>query len=513
MPKFVNYYRVKQDSMLFSDKIKSLREAEKITQRTMAKALDIGVPMYCRIERGERSVRKEQIPVIAEALQTDSEELLKLWLADQMATLMDGENDVFNEVVDIVKKGNQEMNKHRQEFTFIDLFAGCGGLSEGFYREGFRALAHVEINHWACETLRKRMNYYGYNDVESGVLEYDITSEDIIEKLNKAVNGRTVDVIIGGPPCQAYSTAGRVRDAKGMETDPRNYLFESYVRILEFFKPKFFVFENVTGLLSAKVNNELIIKKVLSALGREYKVVDDPSILVHNTADYGVPQLRKRVIIMGVRKDIKNKEAGDLYQSVLRTHWSPESSKDEKIGRKKFISVKEAIGDLPPVEPGKDASTTDFFYRCDNDFLKRIGKKGIYPLYDQIARKHNDLDRERFRVMIHNHWSFGQLRREMPQYEHEHARVFDNSYVVQWWDLPSKTILAHIHKDGFQFIHPDESQARTFTVREAARIQSFPDDFEFAGSRGEKYKQIGNAVPPLFAEALAKSIKKNLKDL
>jgi DNA (cytosine-5)-methyltransferase 1 len=119
----------------------------------------------------------------------------------------------------------------------------------------------------------------------------------------------------------------------------------------------------------------------------------------------------------------------------------------------------------------------------------------------------------RFTVMIKNHWSFGQLRKAMPQYEHEHARVFDNSYVVQWWDMPSKTILAHIHKDGFQFIHPDGNQTRSFTVREAARIQSFPDDFVFAGSRGEKYKQIGNAVPPLFAEALAKSIKKNLRDI
>ena len=132
---------------------------------------------------------------------------------------------------------------------------------------------------------------------------------------------------------------------------------------------------------------------------------------------------------------------------------------------------------------------------------------------DHVARKNNNLDRERFSIMIHNHWTFGQLRRAMPQYEHEHARVFDNSYVVQWWDLPSKTILAHIHKDGFQYIHPDEAQARTFTVREAARIQSFPDNFEFAGSRGEKFKQIGNAVPPLFAEALAKSIKMNLNKL
>lgn len=479
----------------------------------MAEALSIGVPMYSRIERGERAIRKEQIRILARVLDTDFNELLKLWLADQVSAVMDGEEDKFNEVVNIAKVSKKMISKQKRAFTFIDLFAGCGGLSEGFYREGFQALAHVEINHWACETLRKRMKYYGYKNIDNEVIEYDITSEDIIDKLNIAVDGRTVDVIIGGPPCQAYSTAGRVRDAKGMETDPRNYLFESYVRILEHFKPKFFVFENVTGLLSAKVNNELIFKKVLEALGREYKVVDDPSILVHNTADYGVPQLRKRVIIMGVRKDIQNKGARELYQNVLRTHWSPEASNEEKNGRKKFISVKEAIGDLPSVAPGEDASTNKFHYPCDNDFLKRIGKQGIYPLYDHIARKHNDLDRERFRVMIHNHWSFGQLRREMPQYEHEHARVFDNSYVVQWWDLPSKTILAHIHKDGFQFIHPDESQSRTFTVREAARIQSFPDDFEFAGSRGEKYKQIGNAVPPLFAEALAKSIKKNLGDL
>lgn len=401
----------------------------------------------------------------------------------------------------------------RKKYTFIDLFSGCGGLSEGFYRMGFTALAHVEINHWACETLRKRMAYYGYSNIEREVIEKDITSADILTDIDNAVAGRSVDVIIGGPPCQAYSTAGRVRDAKGMASDPRNFLFESYVKILEHFRPRFFVFENVTGLLSARVNGKPIMPSILSALGNLYKLIDDPNILVHNTADYGVPQIRKRVIIMGVRKDIITKEAMDLYNGVVKTHWNPEMDVVERKGLKKFVSVKEAIGDLPSVEPGEDASTNSYDYPCNNAFLKRIGKAGIYPLMDHIARKHNALDRERFAIMINNHWSFGQLRKEMPQYEHEHARVFDNSYVVQWWDLPSKTILAHIHKDGFQFIHPDGNQARSFTVREAARIQSFPDDFEFAGSRGEKYKQIGNAVPPLFAEALAKSIKKNLSDL
>ena len=195
-----------------------------------------------------------------------------------------------------------------KKYTFIDLFSGCGGLSEGFYRMGFKALAHVEIDHWACETLRKRMAYYGYKNICQEVIEKDITSDDILTYIDEAVSGRDVDVIIGGPPCQAYSTAGRVRDSKGMASDPRNFLFESYVKILEHYRPKFFVFENVTGLLSAKVNGKLIMPSIMKALGHLYKVTDNPDVLVHNTADYGVPQIRKRVIIMGVRKDIKNKD-------------------------------------------------------------------------------------------------------------------------------------------------------------------------------------------------------------
>lgn len=401
----------------------------------------------------------------------------------------------------------------KKKYTFIDLFAGCGGLSEGFYRIGFKALAHVEINHWACETLRTRMKYYGYKNIEKGVIEHDITSEDILDRLEEATNGESPDVIIGGPPCQAYSTAGRVRDGKGMAQDPRNFLFESYVHILEHYRPKFFVFENVIGILSAKVNGKRIFPQVLNALGKEYKLVDTPDVLLHNTANYGVPQIRKRIIIMGVRKDINDKEAIDLYKAVKKTNYDPEMNEEQRKGLKRYVDVRDAIGDLPSVEPGQDASTNAFDYPCNNEFLQRIGSSGVHPLMDHIARKHNAKDRERFNVMITNKWSFGEMRRARPDLEHEHARVFDNSYVVQWWDLPSKTILAHIHKDGFQFIHPDGTQLRSFTVREAARIQSFPDDFVFEGSRGEKYKQIGNAVPVLFAEALAKSIKKNLDDL
>lgn len=400
-----------------------------------------------------------------------------------------------------------------RKYTFIDLFAGCGGLSEGFYRQNFTALAHVEINHFACETLRTRMKHYGYKNIDKEVIEYDITAEDIIEKIDAAVCGRSVDMIIGGPPCQAYSTAGRVRDKIGMSTDARNYLFESYVKILEHYRPKLFVFENVTGILSAKANGKAIFPQVIQALGKEYRVIDDPNTILFNTANYGVPQIRKRIIIMGVRKDISGIEAEELYQNIEKTHYDPDMPESERGNLKKFVDVKQALGDLPSVMPGEDASSEAFCYPCDNEFLSRIGNKGVSPLMDHICRNNNETDRERFRVMIKNHWSFGEMRRARPDLEHEHARVFDNSYVVQWWDLPSKTILAHIHKDGFQFIHPDYNQARTFTVREAARIQSFPDDFVFEGSRGEKYKQIGNAVPCLFAEALAKASKKTLKKI
>ncbi|MCD8290400.1 MAG: DNA cytosine methyltransferase, partial [Prevotella sp.] len=263
----------------------------------------------------------------------------------------------------------------------------------------------------------------------------------------------------------------------------------------------------------AKVNGDFIFPRILKALGEEYNILTNPDKLIHNTADYGVPQLRKRIIIIGARKDLVGLTIDDVYKSIKPSHWNPETPTSERKGKERFVDVKQAIGDLPPVKPGEDASTPTFNYPCDNDYLRKIGNKGIYPLLDHIARKHNDLDRERFRIMIANHWTFGQLRRNMPQYEHEHARVFDNSYVVQWWDMPSKTILAHIYKDGFQFIHPDILQARSFTVREAARIQSFPDDFVFMGNRSEKYKQIGNAVPPIFAEIIAKSLKEFLNDI
>lgn len=395
-------------------------------------------------------------------------------------------------------------------YNFIDLFAGCGGLSEGFYKQGFKALTHIEIDHFACETLKTRMKHYGYNDAENSVLELDITSKDVISKISKVVGKIDVDLIIGGPPCQSFSTLGRAKDEDGMVNDPRNFLFESYIKVLDKFKPKVFVFENVTGLLSAKINGELIVTKILKELGKNYKVVSNPNSMVLNSADYGVPQIRKRVIIIGVRKDVEYSPE-QIYYGIKKTHCDSSEKKTSKL--KSYVTVKDAISELPRLKPGEGEKIISFKPKDDNDFLKHIRPNSKYDLFDHVARTHNELDVKRYVAMSKNKWDFSELLEKSPELNHPKARVFNNSYVVQHWDSPSKTIIAHLYKDGNQFIHPDHKQGRTLTPREAARLQSFPDDFVFEGSKTQQFKQIGNAVPPLFAEAIAKSIKQILNKI
>ncbi len=397
------------------------------------------------------------------------------------------------------------------KLNFVDLFAGCGGLSEGFYKEGYSALAHVEIDHFACETLKTRMKHYGYTNADEAVLEEDITQIQIVEKIKHAIKNQKVDIVIGGPPCQSFSTAGRAKDENGMRDDPRNYLFESYVRILNSLMPKLFVFENVTGLLTARPKGKRIIETIIKQLGENYKVLFDPNLIVFNTVNYGVPQIRKRVILIGVRKDLPF-DVREVYESIKKTHYDPDSAVGERSGLKKYTTVEDALFELPAVEPGKGKKEVPFTPTRSNELLRFLCDKNQSFLMDHIARQHNDLDRERYRQMAKNHWNFSELLSNRPDLRHKNARLFNNSYTVQWWDRPSKTILAHLQKDGNLFIHPDYKQARTFTVREAARIQSFPDDFVFCGSRSEQFKQIGNAVPPLFARTIARALKQYLEE-
>ena len=404
------------------------------------------------------------------------------------------------------------MKKKKDAYTFIDLFAGCGGLTEGFYRQGFKALTHVEYDHYACESLRTRMKYYGYPENKISVLEKDITNADILDCIEKEIKNETVDLLIGGPPCQAYSSLGRAKDENGMQSDPRNFLFESYERILTHFKPKIFVFENVTGLLTAKLGNQKTLDIILNKLGLKYNLIANPNDLVLNSCDYGVPQVRKRIILIGVRKDIKL-DPKDIYNGIIKTHYSPETSDKEKANKKKFVTVKDAISDLPYLHAGQGEKQIKHSVKKWNEFLENIRTRDDNTIFDHVARNHNDADKKRYHAMSKNKWTFQDLLEKRPDLNHIKQRVFDNSYVVQFWDLPARTIIAHLYKDGNQFIHPDSKQERTLTPREAARLQSFPDDFVFEGSKTQQYKQIGNAVPPLMAEAIAKSIKKVLSEL
>lgn len=401
-----------------------------------------------------------------------------------------------------------------RKYNFIDLFAGCGGLSEGFYKQGFNALAHVEIDHFACETLKTRMRYYGYSTADSAVLEQDITAKDIVKKIEAVVGGEEVDIIIGGPPCQSFSPLGKAKDDHNMQKDPRNYLFENYVKVLNHFKPKFFVFENVTGLLDTEIQGKSIFKIILRRLRQKYRVLSKEETIVLNATSYGVPQERKRVILIGTRRDLDVKPE-EVYATIQKTHYLPGDSERQKGDLKRYVTVRDAIADLPKLYSGEGTVEAEYLndYSECSEYVKLLRKPSDTVLRDHIARKNNEKDIERYKVMAENHWNFLQLLDFRPDLAHEKKRVFFNSYKVQWWDMPARTIIAHLYKDGNQFIHPDHEQGRSITVREAARLQSFPDDFVFEGSRTEQFKQIGNAVPPMLAEAIAKAIKSKLNEL
>lgn len=412
----------------------------------------------------------------------------------------------------------------KEKFTFIDLFAGCGGLSEGFYRTGFKALAHVEMNHDACQTLKTRAVYYflkqnrrlsEYNrylrkeittdqlynlapkSVLKSVIHQTMNSESMpelfkqIDNLKKEQRVEEIDLIVGGPPCQAYSLVGRAVKGDKMESDPRNYLYELYIKVLKRYKPTMFVFENVPGLLTAKGGQYFEdMKKSFKSAG--YTI--DHTIL--NAKNFKVLQDRKRVILIGWKNNLKFK-----YPSFAEKDFS--------------YKVADLFSDLPKLQAGEsnDVYTTDEY----SDYLKenKIRKKDDVLTW-HIARPHISRDREIYKNVITAWVNYKKRLKytDLPQElcTHQNRTAFLDRFKVVASDEPtSHTMMAHISKDGHYFIHPDIHQARSITVREAARIQSFPDDFYFEGSRTAAFTQIGNAVPPLMAAGIASKLKKMLE--
>ncbi len=405
--------------------------------------------------------------------------------------------------------------------NFIDLFAGAGGLSEGFIRERFHPVAHVEMSKDACDTLKTRLafhhlsqsknlkSYFGYlkQDISRNDLWKIIPAEIIDSVINDEISGKTleniftqidakldskkVDVIIGGPPCQAYSLVGRSRDPKGMQGDKRNFLFRYYAQFLIRYKPKYFVFENVLGLLTAgnkKYLNEMI--QLFESIGYS------AAFQVLNAEEYGVLQRRRRVIIIGQRG---KKKFHFPKLETIENNWQ---------------TKRDLFFDLPKLKPGEELPVTKYT-KPINDYLKQTEtRNGVDFVTQHITRQHNERDLEIYSIAIDN-WLHGKKRLkydELPKrlQTHKNTIAFLDRYKVVDPTGHSHTVVAHISKDGHYYIYPDPKQVRSISVREAARIQSFPDDYFFEGGRTAAFKQIGNAVPPLMAEKIATSIKQLL---
>ena len=384
----------------------------------------------------------------------------------------------------------------------IDLFVGCGGLSEGFEQsQKYKMLGAVEWELAPVKTLRNHLkNKWKMSDSDKRVLQFDIQRTDELFKgwndekfgissgLGSLIGSESLDVIIGGPPCQAYSIVGRARDPKGMADDPRNHLYLHYVKFLKKYKPKMFVFENVPGILSAK--NGEFLEKIKEAIDEAGYIVEHKTL---TSKDFGVLQNRRRVILIGWKKNKKLK-----YPVFDKFPIQGEIMKD-------------LFYDLPKLEPGEEKAPATYT-KSINEYLKLSKiRNGIDFTTQHVARNNNERDLEIYRTAI-DLWvnkgrrlNYADLPSELKTHKNETA--FLNRFQVVDPKGVCHTVVAHISADGHYYIYPDLKQVRSISVREAARIQSFPDDFFFEGGRTAAFKQIGNAVPPLMAEGIANKIK------
>ncbi len=405
-----------------------------------------------------------------------------------------------------------------KQYTFIDLFAGCGGLSEGFLQTGkFEGLAHVEWETPMINTLRQRLVdkwNHTEDDAKKRVIKFDVQKtdelifggwsddtkklyekenhKDIVENgLDGLVGGQHVDLIIGGPPCQAYSIAGRAQSPTGMKFDYRNYLFESFVKIVDHFKPEAFVFENVPGLLSACPGDIPVRNRIYDAfraIGYDIRTPETLKNSVYCAEDFGVPQKRNRIIIIGTRHD-SGFDTEEFYAS-LTAH---------KI-KTPHKTVKDAIGNMPKLFP---KSKIEKIGRVNVSHEQLEGEK----IDLHIPRYHGERDQKLFTEWLGNNMNKASQNEKMAIYTRITGHTSNHiKYRNLEWDKPSPTIVAHLHKDGYMFIHPDIKQLRTITIREAALLQSFPIDYKFVASNPYCYKMIGNAVPVLFAKGIAEAM-------
>ena len=500
----------------------------------------------------------------------------------------------------------------------IDLFAGPGGLGEGFsaYRseergQSFKIVLSIEKDYWAHQTLELRSFFRKFSEgcVPEAYYQYlrgEINkaalfekhpeqaeaaqqeawkaelgkerSEEIDRRITRALKGNQTWVLVGGPPCQAYSTVGRSRmqrisgDDYNFETDHRHFLYREYLRILRRHNPPVFVMENVKGLLSATVNGVNMFDKIHRDLRR--RAGNTPGYHIHSfvkhddsekleptdytihSESYGVPQMRHRVILLGIRKDLK--QGYDVLQESAGTPTTRDAIHDlprirstlskEKDSFPVWLSALEEIfqPELLNGFPKKRAllkrldksveKARKGRWKCSGDDTFFVSRNGLKPsswltinrdwfvdtrlggACNHGARSHMRRDLVRYLFAS----AYAAEKRSSPFLRHfpegllpEHRNVkramrsdnFADRFRVQVASKPATTVVSHIAKDGHYYIHYDPSQCRSLTVREAARLQTFPDNYFFEGPRTQQYYQVGNAVPPLLARQLAQVVQ------
>lgn len=469
--------------MLFADEIRSLREKKKLPQREIAAALSIDIPMYSRIERGERPIKREQIKILADILNTDESELRKLWLADQVATLLKNDNELIDDVLDIAK---DEMGKAK--YTFIDLFAGIGGFHQAMKSFGGQCV-------FACDIDPDCRKTYEIN--------YGIKPAADITKI-PASDIPPHDILFAGFPCQAFSKAGK---RLGFDDETKGTLFFDVCRILEFHKPKYALLENVRNLATHDHGNTWrVIHDKLVSLG--YNVPDTP--IIFSPHYIGIPQHRERVYIMCIRKDIgdvrpfifqKQNIQNCSIESILQNDAEIENLNDYKISEDTIKLIDLWNEFIQNINVDKLPS-----FPIWSEYLRDIDSNediNLYPSWKQnFIRKNNELYLSNkdfidnwlvkarsnplfFGAKAKLEWQAGQTRKpdiwkQIFQFRPSGIRVKVNSY------FPALVAIVQTSIVG--------PRKRFLTPRECARLQCFPDDFIPDNKQAQAYKQFGNAV-------------------
>lgn len=404
--------------------------------------------------------------------------------------------------------------------TCLDLFCGCGGFSLGMEQAGFQTLAAVDVDPHAVAVFRRNFPHVSY------VLQKDLTGF-LPGELDELLQGSNVDVIVGGPPCQGFSNARR-RDGANhgprIKDDPRRELYREFLDYVEWFEPKVFVMENVPGIKSAAGGRHY--ERLLAEAAQLGYRVDAAEICAWR---HGVPQKRVRQLIIGTRSDLPK---FSIRTRLLPTHDDPANHIPDRLHHpgvypfgRRFpplsppVSLWEAIGDLPPLEAGTGEEVAEYDLPRRQKHLRRYGPRYLEEVLEihraprltaHVARPHSERDLRDFARLREGESSAAAMRRgvefEWP-YSKDH---FKDRYTRQPRDGLCSTIVAHLSKDGLMFIHP--TQNRSLTPREAARVQGFPDWFEFPVARTHQFRLIGNAVPPPVARAVGLAVKEFIEE-